>query len=75
MKFKRAIMSRVKELETELKLVWKELYIVHYSGSGFHSRHNKLLRRYWEIVEELEKISLKWKFKKLLRRILKHGKN
>ena len=68
-------MSRVKELETELKIVYKELYIISNSDSGFHSRHNKYLKRYWEIVEELERISLKWKFKKLLRRILKHGKN
>ena len=67
-------MSRVKELETELKIVWNELYTVGYSGSGFHSRHNKFIKRYWEIIEELEKISIKWKLKKLLRRIFKHGK-
>ena len=68
-------MSRVKELETELKIVYNELYIVGNSDSGFHSGHNKFIKRYWEIVEELEKISLKWKLKKLLRRIFKHGKN
>ena len=68
-------MRRVKELETELKIVYNELYIVGNSGSGFHSRHNKYLKRYWEIIEELEKISLKWKLKKIIRRIFKHGKN
>jgi len=46
-------MRRVKELETELKIVYNELYIVGNSGSGFHSRHNKYLKRYWENVEEL----------------------
>ena len=66
-------MSRVKELETELKIVYNELYIVSSSDSGFHSRHNKLLKRYWEIIDELEKISIKWKLKKIIRRTRKHG--
>lgn len=66
-------MSRVKELETELKITYNELYVVGNSGSGFHSRHNKQLKRYWEIIDELEKISIKWKIKKFIRRIRKHG--
>lgn len=62
-------MSRVKELETELRIVYDQLYIVYNTGSGFHARHNKILKKYWDIVDELEKISIKWKIKKIIRRI------
>ena len=64
-------MSRVKELETELRIVYNQLYIVDNTGSGFHARHNRLLERYWNIVEELERVSFKWKIKKIIRRIKK----
>ncbi len=66
-------MSRVKELETELKIVYNQLYVIGNTGSGFHARHNCYLKRYWEIVEQLEKISIKWKIKKIIRRIKNHG--
>lgn len=62
-------MSRVKELETELKIVYNEIYVISNSDSGFHTRHNKKLKRYWEIIDELERRSLKWKIKKIIRRI------
>ena len=64
-------MSRVKELETELRIVYNELYVIGNAGSGFHARHNRQLKRYWEIVDELERISIKWKFKKIIRRLKK----
>lgn len=66
-------MSRVKELETELKIVCNQLYVIGNTGSGFHARHNSYLKRYLEIVEQLEKISIKWKIKKIIRRIKNHG--
>ena len=61
--------DRIKALETELKIVYAQIYVSHNSGSGLHARHNKYLKRYVEILKELEKISLKWKIKKLFRRI------
>lgn len=64
-------MSRVKELETELRIVTSQIKIGYNSGSGLHARHNHFLARYWEIIDELEKISLKWKIKKIIRRIKK----
>ena len=63
--------DRIKALETELKIVYSQIYVGHNSGSGLHARHNKLLKRYWEIIEELEKLSLKRKIKKIIRRIKK----
>lgn len=68
-------MSRVKELETELRIVYNQLYVIGNTGSGFHARHNSYLKKYWDIVEELERISIKWKIKKIIRRIRRHGKN
>lgn len=68
-------MSRVKELETELRIVYNQVYVIGNTGSGLHARHNKYLKKYWEIVEELERISIKWKIKKLIRRIKNYGKN
>ena len=62
--------QRIKLLETEFRLVNKQLYIIGRSA-GYHSRHNKYIKRYWEIVGELEKISIKWKIKKIIRRIKK----
>lgn len=67
-------MSRVKELETELRLVYDELYIVS-RATDFHARHNKFFKRYTEIIKELERISIKWKIKKIIRRIFRNGKN
>lgn len=65
----------IKRLETELKITYSQLYVTHNSGSGLHARHNKLFKRYAEILTELEKISFKWKIKKIIRRIKNHGKN
>ena len=63
--------QRIKALETELKIVYSQIYVSYNDGSGLHARHNKLLKRYSDIVRELEKISLKWKIKKIIRRIKK----
>lgn len=61
----------IKALETELKIEYSQLYVANNSGSGLHARHNKHLKRYADILRELERISLKYKFKKLIRRIKK----
>lgn len=63
--------QRIKELEAELRILYNELYIV--SGRGYHARYNNKLARYKKVIEELEAISIKYKFKKLLRRIFRHG--
>lgn len=63
--------DRIKRLETELKITYSQIYVTHNSGSGLHARHNKLLKRYAEIEKELARISLKWKIKKIIRRIKK----
>lgn len=62
-------MGRVKELEAELRITYSQIYVGYNSGSGLHARHNKLLKRYADIVNELERISLKWKIKKIIRKI------
>ena len=67
-------MRRVKELETELRILHNELYSINSKGNK-HARHNKKIARYVSIIRELERISIKWKIKKLLRRTFKHGKN
>lgn len=63
--------DRIKELETELRILDNVAYVRLNGPSGLHSRHNKTLLRYYEIIRELEKISLKWKLKKFLRRFKK----
>lgn len=60
--------DRIKELETELRILDNMIFIKSNKGSGLHARHNQLLIRYFEIVKELEKLSLKWRIKKVLRR-------
>ena len=62
--------QRIKLLETELRLLYNEVYCVS-KISGFHARHNKKFKRYAEVTRELEKISIKWKIKKIIRRIKK----
>lgn len=64
---------KIKELEAELRILYNELYIL--NSRGYHARYNNKLARYKKIVEELETISIKYKFKKLLRRIFRHGKD
>lgn len=62
-------MDRVKELETELKIVKSQIYVTYNTGSGLHARHNKFLKRYVDIVNELERISWKWKLRKFLKKL------
>lgn len=61
--------DRIKELETELRILDNMLYVRKANGAGLHARHNQMLLRYFEIVKELEKISLKWKLKKLIQKL------
>jgi hypothetical protein len=60
--------QRIKELETELRILYSQMRIVS-NKSDFHARHNKYFKRYAEKVKELESISIKWKIKKIIRRI------
>lgn len=62
--------EKIKALETELRFLYNDLWIVGQSNT-FHARHNKKFKRYADVVNELERISLKWKFKKIIRRIKK----
>ncbi len=62
--------QRIKALETELRILYNEVWIVGQT-SEYHARHNKKFKRYADVVHELERISLKWKFKKFIRRIKK----
>lgn len=55
--------QRIKELETELKILYSEIFVVH-NRTGLHAHHNKKLIRYGEILRELQRISLKYKIKK-----------
>ena len=66
--------ERIEELETELRIIYSQLYITS-RNTGFHARHNKLFKIYTDILKELESISVKWKIKKIIRRIKNHGKN
>ena len=61
--------DRIKELETELRILDNMLYVRKANGAGLHARHNQMLLRYFEIIKELEKISLKWKLKKLIQKL------
>ncbi len=62
--------ERIKVLETRLRILKKEVYCINKNGD-FHARHNKKFKSYVDIVHELEKISIKWKIKKIIRRIKK----
>jgi hypothetical protein len=61
--------QKIKELETELRLINNIFYVKYQKGSGHHNRYNKYLLRNYEIIRELEEISLKWKIKKVFRRL------
>lgn len=65
--------KHIKSLETELRIIDKQLYVMGRSSVELHARHNKFFKRYAEIIRELESISIKWKIKKIMRRIFKHG--
>ncbi len=66
--------KRIKELETELRILRSEVYgIRRREGYSYHARYNKFVRRYEAIKKELERLSLKWKFKQIIRRIKNHG--
>lgn len=59
--------KRIKELETELRIKYGEIFVAH-NKTGLHAHHNTKLKRYGEIISELERISLKYKIKKIFRR-------
>lgn len=63
--------KKIKELEAELRVLYNELYIL--DSRGYHARYNNKLARYKKVIEELETISIKYKFKRLLRRIFRNG--
>jgi hypothetical protein len=60
--------QKIKSLETELRILNNEIYI-HLNKTGLHAHHNKKLLRYYEVMSELQKLSLKWRFKKIIRRL------
>ena len=60
--------ERIKELETELRILYGEIFVAH-NKTGLHAHHNKKLLRYCKVRNELERISLKYKIKKFFRRI------
>lgn len=60
--------ERIKELETELRILDNMVYCKVNGGKKFHAHDNKKLIRYLEIERELVKISFKWKLKKFFRR-------
>lgn len=60
--------QRIKELETELKILYSEIFVAH-NKTGLHAHHNKKLIRYGEVLTELQRISLKYKIKKILKGI------
>lgn len=59
--------KRIKQLETELRILYGEIFVSH-NKTGLHAHHNKKLKRYGEVLTELESISLKYKIKKFLRK-------
>lgn len=63
--------QKILELEAELRIISNMFYVKGEQGAGYHARHNKYVLRAIEIRKELEKISLKWKIKKLYRRFFK----
>lgn len=65
--------KRIKELETDLRILYAELWSRGHKGN-FHAHHNKKFAKYADIIRELEKISIKWKIKKIIRRIKSCGK-
>lgn len=61
--------QKILELEAELRIINNMFFAKKERGAGYHSRYNRLLLRNYEIIAELEEISLKWKIKKIYRRI------
>ena len=59
--------KRIKELETELRILYGEIFVGH-NKTGLHAHHNKKLIRYGEVLTELQRISVKYKIKKFLRK-------
>ena len=55
--------KRIKALETELKILYSDIFVAH-NKTGLHAHHNKKLKRYGEVLTELRRISIKWKLKK-----------
>lgn len=64
--------QRIKELETRLRIIRSHIFTLRRSdGFSYHARYNHIVAEYKDIVKELETISLKYKIKKLFRRITK----
>lgn len=62
--------ARIQELETEKRVLKSEIFVAH-NNTGIHAHHNKKLLRYLEIMSELERISLRYKIKKFIRKLFK----
>jgi hypothetical protein len=59
--------KRIKQLETELRILYGEIFVAH-NKTGLHAHHNKKLKRYIEVLTELESISLKYKIKRIFKK-------
>lgn len=57
--------ERIKELETELRILDNLIYCRVNGGKKFHAHNNKTIIRYLEVERELVKLSFKWKLKKI----------
>ena len=64
--------ERIKELEAELRILNSRVYIC-LQKTGRHAHHNKIFIRRDEVLTELIRISIKWKLKKIFRRIKYYG--
>ena len=62
--------ERIKELEATVRLARTELRNRLNIGK-LHAHHNNRVIRYVDTIRELERISFKWKIKKIIRRIKK----
>ena len=65
--------ERIRELEARLRISKNELFSLG-RKNGYHARYNSKIKNHVTIIDELESISIKWKIKKILRRILKWKK-
>ena len=61
--------KRIRELETNLRIYKSEIVNLRHKGVGYHARYNKFVNGYTDTLKELESISIKWKIKKIIRRI------
>jgi hypothetical protein len=56
----------------EKRVLKSEIFVAH-NNTGIHAHHNKKLLRFLDVMSELERVSLKYKIKKIIRRIFKNG--